>query len=41
MKHKQTKAIDRTLTWFTRAIFLWLVLWGFMSYLSTEWMMWR
>jgi hypothetical protein len=41
MKHRQAKAIDKTLMWFTRAIFAYLVIWGFISYLRTEWMMWR
>lgn len=32
--------VSLVFTWFTRAIFTWLVLWGFLVYLRYEWMMW-
>lgn len=36
-----SKAMDRVLTWFTRALFLYLVMAGFVLYTRNEWMMWR
>lgn len=32
---------DKVLMWFTRAIFLYLVVSGFALYARQEWMMWR
>lgn len=37
---RKTTWLDLTFTWITRAIFVWLVLWGFLVYLRYEWMMW-
>jgi len=40
MRHRDP-AMDTVLTWFSRAIFCWLVLWGVLEYVKWEWMMWK
>lgn len=38
MRHR---GLDRILIWFSRAIFLYLVIFGLLLYARQEWMMWR